>query len=178
MNRKTTGISQEQVEAQMQLCAQIQAYWHSRGRTPVAYVETYGCQQNEADSERIRGMLSACGYGFGEGPEGADVVVMNTCAIREHAEQRVFGNLGALSHTKRRHPEQKIFLCGCMAGQPEVEARIRKSFPQVDGVFSTHHCGSFRRFCAGCSCRGSGRTTPRTKRAPLPKDCRSDGRAI
>ena len=50
MNRKTTGISQEQVEAQMQLCAQIQAYWHSRGRTPVAYVETYGCQQNEADS--------------------------------------------------------------------------------------------------------------------------------
>ena len=143
MNRKTTGISQEQVEAQMQLCAQIQAYWHSRGRTPVAYVETYGCQQNEADSERIRGMLSACGYGFGEGPEGADVVVMNTCAIREHAEQRVFGNLGALSHTKRRHPEQKIFLCGCMAGQPEVEARIRKSFPQVDGVFSTHHLWQF-----------------------------------
>jgi len=143
LNRKTTGISQEQVEAQMQLCAQIQAYWHSRGRTPVAYVETYGCQQNEADSERIRGMLSACGYGFGEGPEGADVVVMNTCAIREHAEQRVFGNLGALSHTKRRHPEQKIFLCGCMAGQPEVEARIRKSFPQVDGVFSTHHLWQF-----------------------------------
>ena len=143
MNRKTTGIPQEQVEAQMQLCAQIQAYWHSRGRTPVAYVETYGCQQNEADSERIRGMLSACGYGFGEGPEGADVVVMNTCAIREHAEQRVFGNLGALSHTKRRHPEQKIFLCGCMAGQPEVEARIRKSFPQVDGVFSTHHLWQF-----------------------------------
>lgn len=82
-------------------------------------------------------------YGFGEGPEGADVVVMNTCAIREHAEQRVFGNLGALSHTKRRHPEQKIFLCGCMAGQPEVEARIRKSFPQVDGVFSTHHLWQF-----------------------------------
>ena len=82
-------------------------------------------------------------YGFGQGPEGADLVVMNTCAIREHAEQRVFGNLGALTHTKRRHPAQKIFLCGCMAGQPEVEERLRKSFPHVDGVFSTHHLWQF-----------------------------------
>ena len=121
----------------------MQAYWHDRGRRPLAYVETYGCQQNEADSERIRGLLSVCGYGFGQGPEGADLVVMNTCAIREHAEQRVFGNLGALTHTKRRHPEQRIFLCGCMAGQPEVEARLRKSFPHVDGVFSTHHLWQF-----------------------------------
>ena len=70
-------------------------------------------------------------------------MVMNTCAIREHAEQRVFGNLGALTHTKRRHPAQKIFLCGCMAGQPEVEERLRKSFPHVDGVFSTHHLWQF-----------------------------------
>ena len=123
MNRKTTVIPQDQVEAQLALCSQVQAYWHGQGRTPTAYVETYGCQQNEADSQRIRGLLAACGYGFGQGPEGADLVVMNTCAIREHAEQRVFGNLGALTHTKRRHPAQKIFLCGCMAGQPEVEER-------------------------------------------------------
>jgi len=71
------------------------------------------------------------------------VVVMNTCAIREHAEQRVFGNLGALTHTKRRHPGQKIFLCGCMAGETKVSDRIRKSFPHVDGVFSTHHLWQF-----------------------------------
>jgi len=70
-------------------------------------------------------------------------VVMNTCAIREHAEQRVFGNLGALTHTKRRHPRQKIFLCGCMAGQEHVVDRIRKSYPHVDGVFSTHHLWQF-----------------------------------
>jgi len=69
--------------------------------------------------------------------------VMNTCAIREHAEQRVFGNLGALTHTKRRHPEQKIFLCGCMAGQDHVVERIKKSFPHVNGVFSTHHLWQF-----------------------------------
>ncbi|MBQ2383781.1 MAG: tRNA (N6-isopentenyl adenosine(37)-C2)-methylthiotransferase MiaB, partial [Oscillospiraceae bacterium] len=75
--------------------------------------------------------------------EGADVVIMNTCAIREHAEQRVFGNLGALVHTKRRHPGQKIFLCGCMAGQTVVSDRIRKSYPHVDGVFSTHHLWQF-----------------------------------
>ena len=68
---------------------------------------------------------------------------MNTCAIREHAEQRVFGNLGALVHTKRRHPGQKIFLCGCMAGQTIVSDRIKKSYHHVDGVFSTHHLWQF-----------------------------------
>ena len=143
MERKTPVVAKEQIDDQLALCGRVQAYWQSRGKTPVAYVETYGCQQNEADSERIRGMLSQCGYGFAQGPEGADVVVMNTCAIREHANQRVFGNLGALTHTKRRHPEQKIFLCGCMAGQPEVQERIKKSFPHVDGLFSTHHLWQF-----------------------------------
>ena len=68
---------------------------------------------------------------------------MNTCAIREHAEQRVFGNLGALTHTKRRHPEQKIFLCGCMAGETKVSDRVKHSYPHVDGVFSTHHLWQF-----------------------------------
>ena len=143
MNTKTTRISTEQVNEQLAVCAQIHAIWNERGITPRAYVETYGCQQNEADSERIRGMLTESGYAIVDEAEGADVVVMNTCAIREHAEQRVFGNLGALTHTKRRHPEQKIFLCGCMAGQEHVVERIRKSYPHVDGVFSTHHLWQF-----------------------------------
>ena len=102
---------------------------------------------------------------------------MNTCAIREHAEQRVFGNLGALTHTKRRHPDQKIFLCGCMAGQPEVEARLRKSFPHVDGVFSTHHLWQFPEILPGSSLQTNGFSIPRTSRAPLPRVCRSGGRA-
>lgn len=143
MNTKTTIISDEALSEQFAYCDKISAYWHSRGRTPIAYVETYGCQQNEADSQRIRGLLSQCGYTIGAEAEGADVVVMNTCAIREHAEQRVFGNLGALTHTKRRHPEQKIFLCGCMAGQDQVVQRLRKSYPHVNGVFSTHHLWQF-----------------------------------
>ena len=139
MSNKTTVISQEQLDIQLGLCDKIAAYWQEKGIVPKAYVETYGCQQNEADSERIRGMLQQSGYAICEEAEGADVVVMNTCAIREHAEQRVFGNLGALTHTKRRHEGQKIFLCGCMAGQKTVSDRIRKSYPHVDGVFSTHH---------------------------------------
>ena len=114
---KTTVITQEQLQRQLDFCHKISAYWHEQNITPKAYVETYGCQQNEADSERIRGFLTECGYAIAGEAEGADVVVMNTCAIREHAEQRVFGNLGALTHTKRRHSGQKIFLCGCMAGQ-------------------------------------------------------------
>ena len=143
MGAKTTVISQEQLEAQYAFCDKIENYWHQAGRTPKAYVETYGCQQNEADSQTLRGLLSQCGYEIAQEAEGADVVIMNTCAIREHAEQRVFGHLGALTHTKRRHPEQKIFLCGCMAGQTEVVERIRKSYPHVNGVFSTHHLWQF-----------------------------------
>ena len=143
MNTKTTVITNEQLASQFAFCDKIAAYWHERNETPIAYVETYGCQQNEADSEKLRGYLSQSGYTIGTEAEGADVVVMNTCAIREHAEQRVFGNLGALTHTKRRHPGQKIFLCGCMAGETKVSDRIKHSYPHVDGVFSTHHLWQF-----------------------------------
>ena len=143
MNSKTTVISQEALQEQMAFCNHIRMYWRDRDIVPTAYVETYGCQQNEADSEKIRGILCESGYAITDSAEGADVVVMNTCAIREHAEQRVFGNLGALTHTKRRHEGQKIFLCGCMAGQGHVVERIKKSFPHVDGVFSTHHLWQF-----------------------------------
>ena len=143
MSNKTTVISQEELNFQFACCDKIAAYWQAQNRTPIAYVETYGCQQNEADSEKLRGYLSQAGYAIGTEAEGADVVIMNTCAIREHAEQRVFGNLGALTHTKRRHPAQKIFLCGCMAGETKVSDRIKKSYPHVDGVFSTHHLWQF-----------------------------------
>ena len=143
MNTKTTVISQEALENQFAFCDKIAALWAAQGVTPKAYVETYGCQQNEADSEKLRGYLTQSGYAICQEAEGADVVVMNTCSIREHAEQRVFGNLGALTHTKRRHPTQKIFLCGCMAGEEKVSARVKESYPYVDGVFSTHHLWQF-----------------------------------
>ena len=143
MNTKTTVITPEELDSQFAYCDKIAALWAQSGITPTAYVETYGCQQNEADSEKLRGYLAQSGYAIVQEAEGADVVIMNTCAIREHAEQRVFGNLGALTHTKRRHPGQKIFLCGCMAGEKKVSDRIKASYPHVDGVFSTHHLWQF-----------------------------------
>ncbi len=143
MNTKTTVISSAELDSQFAWCDKIAAYWQSENTVPTAYVETYGCQQNEADSEKLRGYLVQSGYRIVHDAEGADVVIMNTCAIREHAEQRVFGNLGALTHTKRRHPRQKIFLCGCMAGETKLSDRIKKSYPHVDGVFSTHHLWQF-----------------------------------
>lgn len=143
MERKPVVIAQEALEKEAAVCGQIKALWASRGRTPRAFVDTYGCQQNEADSERIRGMLRASGYEIADTEEGADCIVINTCAIREHAETRVYGNVGALVHTKARHPEQKIFLCGCMMGQPQVVERIKNSYRHVDGVFNPHELWRF-----------------------------------
>ena len=125
MKEKTTVISQQQLQSQLAYCNEINHFWHEQGITPLAYVETYGCQQNEADSEKLRGFLTQSGYSIVKEAEGADVVIMNTCAIRDHAEQRLIGNLGALTHTKRRHPAQKIFMYGCMAGQTKVSDRIK-----------------------------------------------------
>ena len=112
MERNTTTISREDIARQMDHCHAVAQINAQRPQPPLAFVDTYGCQQNEADSERIRGYLQEMGYGFTQDEEQADVIVINTCAIREHAEQRVLGNLGALVHVKRRHPGQLICLCG------------------------------------------------------------------
>ena len=109
-----------------------------RGEVPLAYIRTYGCQQNVADSEKIKGMLSMCGYEFTDNPNDADFILFNTCAVREHAEDRVFGNVGALKSLKRKHPSVLIALCGCMMEQEHVANKIYKSFPFVGLVFGTH----------------------------------------
>ncbi len=139
MNTATTVIDPVDLARQAEFCVRLRQYWADRGRVPTACIITYGCQQNEADSEQIRGLLSGCGYTFQNGEEGADVIIINTCAVREHAEQRVLGNLGTLVHTRRRHPEQQIFLCGCMAAEPGIQEKLRASYPQVRGIFTTHH---------------------------------------
>ncbi len=109
-----------------------------RGEVPLAYVRTYGCQQNVADSERIKGMLSQAGFSFTDTPDDADFILFNTCAVREHAEDRVFGNVGALKNIKRKHPSVLIALCGCMMEQEHVAKRIHDSFPFVGLVFGTN----------------------------------------
>ena len=133
--KETLTIAPAEIDRQLSICDQIRQLLDRRPGQKKAFVDTSGCQQNEADSERLRGYLARMGYEFSDAEEGADLVLLNTCAIREHAEQRVFGNVGALSHTKRRHPEQVICVCGCMARQDHVAKRLKQSFPYVDLVF-------------------------------------------
>jgi len=102
-----------------------------------ACVYSYGCQLNFSDGEKIKGMLMKMGFGFTEEPEKADLVIFNTCAVRENAEDRVFGNLGNLKRLKEDNPEMIIGLCGCMAELENVVERIKKSYPYVDIVFGT-----------------------------------------
>lgn len=113
----------------------IKEYVSSIGRIPMACVRTYGCQQNVADSERMKGMLAEMGYAFSESPEEADLVLFNTCAVREHAELKVYGNVGALKNLKKAKPEMLIILCGCMMQQETVQDQIRAKYKHVDIVF-------------------------------------------
>lgn len=109
------------------------------GNTPKAFVHTYGCQGNVADSERIKGMLTKMGYTMTEDKEEADLILYNTCAIREHAEDRVFGNVGAIKRLKQTNPNLIIALCGCMMQQEHIREKIYNSYPFVDIVFGTHN---------------------------------------
>ncbi len=109
-----------------------------KGHAPLAFTDTYGCQQNEADTERLRGMLLRMGFELSQNEADADLILFNTCAVREHAEMRVLGNVGALSHIKKENPDLIIALCGCMVQQERVQEKIKKSYPYVDLVFGTH----------------------------------------
>lgn len=133
-------IQPEELEFQQTFVKQIREYYEKQCPmgSPLAYVRTYGCQQNVADSERMKGMLSQMGFGFTDTPETADFILFNTCAVREHAEDRVFGNVGALKTLKRRKPHLLIALCGCMMQQEHIAQKIYKSYPFVGLVFGTH----------------------------------------
>ena len=143
MERQTKLIPQADVERQLDFCEKIADITSTWNEKPLAHVMTYGCQQNEADSERLRGYLERMGYGFTDRAEDARIIVINTCAIREHAEQRVLGNVGALVHLKRKNPDLLICLCGCMMQEPTRVAEIKKSYLHVDLVFGTHALWQF-----------------------------------
>lgn len=133
----TTTISREEMALQRDFMKKV-AEINSKGEPPVAHVHTFGCQQNVSDGEKLKGMLAEMGYGFSAHPYGAKLVIFNTCAVRENAEDRVFGNLGALKHEKARDPEMIIGVCGCMVQQPHITEKIKRSFPHVDLVFGTN----------------------------------------
>jgi tRNA-2-methylthio-N6-dimethylallyladenosine synthase len=143
LDRNDVLISGEALERQREFEKKIQAMFATREAHPAACVDTFGCQQNVADGQQIMGMLETMGFTFTDKPEDADVVILNTCAVREHAEDRVFGNLGALTHTKKANPEQVICLCGCMAQEERVSERVKKSYPHVNLVFGPHALWKF-----------------------------------
>ena len=139
--RKTRIISEEELQIQRgyaEKAARLLTERFGEYETPLALIHTFGCQQNVSDGERIRGMLSEMGYGFTEDPERASLILYNTCAVREHAEAKVFGNVGALKKLKKSNPNLVIALCGCMVQQERVAEKFRQSYPYVDLLFGTH----------------------------------------
>ncbi len=136
----TRVITPEELAAQQPFSNRVREYYAFLipEHPPLAFVRTYGCQQNVSDSEHIKGMLAAMGFGFTENAEDADLILFNTCAVREHAEDRVFGNVGALKNLKRRKPHLMIVLCGCMVQQEHIAEKFYKSYPFVNLIFGTH----------------------------------------
>ena len=107
------------------------------------HIVTYGCQMNVHDSEKLAGMLSEIGYKETHDQQAADLILFNTCCVRENAELRVYGNVGALKAYKQANPNSIIGVCGCMMQQREVSNYIKQKFPFVDLIFGTHNLHRF-----------------------------------
>jgi len=112
------------------------------GRKPTCCVTTFGCQMNAKDSEKLVGILKEAGYEIIES-EDADFVIFNTCTVRDNANQRVYGRLGQLGHQKKKNPNMKIALCGCMMQEAAVIEKIKKSYRHVNLIFGTHNIFKF-----------------------------------
>ena len=113
------------------------------GRKLTACVTTFGCQMNAKDSEKLCGILEQCGYEITEEELNADFVIFNTCTVRDNANQKVYGRLGALHHRKKSNPDMKIALCGCMMQEASVIENIRNNYKFVNLVFGTHNIWKF-----------------------------------
>ncbi len=116
-------------------------YTAESGKRPGAYVLTFGCQQNEADSERYSGMAEAMGYEVQSEPDGAKLIIVNTCAVREHAEQKALSIIGQFKHLKSKDHELIICVSGCMAAQASRADELKHKYPYVDFTFSPEHLG-------------------------------------
>lgn len=140
--KKYTNFNYNDINAQRGLCRELCSINKEKelrlGRRLRAFVQTFGCQQNEADSERILGWAIECGYEKCEDIEKADLIVFNTCAVREHAELRALSKTGQLKHLKEKNPELLIGLWGCMVAQEHRKNAIKHSYPYVDFVAGTN----------------------------------------
>jgi tRNA-2-methylthio-N6-dimethylallyladenosine synthase len=137
MNEKE--IQYEYIEKAKQI---IEEKAGEKGAKLTCCVQTFGCQMNARDSEKLSGILHAVGFEETE-DEDADLVIYNTCTVRDNANQRVYGRLGVLNGLKRKNPRMKICLCGCMMQEPSVIEKIKKSYGFVDLIFGTHNIFKF-----------------------------------
>lgn len=136
----------DETERQVYFCEKAIQYVTEQtrqlGRKPTFCVTTFGCQMNARDSEKLAGTLIKIGYEE-IASEDADFVIYNTCTVRDNADQKVYGRLGALSNQKKKNPNMKIALCGCMMQEPSVIEKIKKSYRHVDLIFGTHNIFKF-----------------------------------
>ncbi len=133
----------------MEKCRRIvREKYEKTGQGPAFFVQTFGCQMNARDSEKLTGILRAAGFQETDTEQQADFVIYNTCTVRENANNKVYGRLGRLQNLKKKHPGMRIALCGCMMQEPEVVERLRKSYPFVSLVFGTHNLYKFAELLA------------------------------
>lgn len=147
IKRETVRISPEELAKQNEIVQRIKQNneneYNKTGRIKYARVITYGCQQNNSDSEKLKGLLKNMGYIQTEDNEKADVILFNTCCVRENAELKLYGNIGALKNIKLSRPELIIGVCGCMMQQKHAVDMIKKKYKHVDLIFGTHNVYKF-----------------------------------
>ena len=145
--RKQVQVPIEKIEEQNRFIEAIaeknSRYFAINKRKPKYMIQTFGCQMNEHDSENLAGMLDAMGYEATLMTNDCDLIIYNTCAVRENAELKVYGNLGHLKLAKRKNSDLKIAVCGCMMQQPHVVKEIKSKYKHVDLVFGTHNLYKF-----------------------------------
>ena len=129
---------------------QLNDLYKNIGENKTFYVKTYGCQMNEHDSENICGLLESIGFKENDDMESADIIILNTCSIRENAHNKAFGMLGRLKHLKEKNPEKIVALCGCMAQEEVVVREILQKHKHVNFVFGTHNLYDLPRLIYEC----------------------------
>lgn len=145
--RENIQISQEEIIRQKQFGEEVKEINYrtemQTGKKKLFYIATFGCQMNEHDSEKLSGMLNEMGYAQTDNMNESDLVIYNTCCVRENAELKVYGHLGPLKHLKRNNPDLVVAVCGCMMQQEEVVKHIRNTYRHVDLIFGTHNLYKF-----------------------------------
>jgi len=131
------AVSHEETERQSEIIERLKK--RLEDQTLTYFITTFGCQMNAHDSEKLKGILERIGYTEAEDELHAEFVIFNTCAVRENAEQRVYGRIGHLKTAKKRNPKMIIALCGCMMQQPTVISKLKESYRHIDMVFGTHN---------------------------------------